>query len=128
MAQYILLIYAPTEGGPSPEELEAEMPRWFAYTQEIQDAGVMRAGEALHGADSATTVRVRDGKRLTSDGPFAETKEVLGGYYVIDVPDLDAALAWAEKIPSVGYGSVEVRPVMVFDDVPSEGAQQGASA
>jgi hypothetical protein len=128
MAQYILLIYAPTEGGPSPEELEAEMPRWFAYTQELQDAGVMRAGEALHGADSATTVRVRDGKRLTSDGPFAETKEVLGGYYVIDVPDLDAALAWAEKIPSVGYGSVEVRPVMVFDDVPSEGAQQGASA
>jgi hypothetical protein len=128
MAQYILLIYAPTEGGPSPEELEAEMPRWFAYTQELQDAGVIRAGEALHGADSATTVRVRDGKRLTSDGPFAETKEVLGGYYVIDVPDLDAALAWAEKIPSVGYGSVEVRPVMVFDDVPSEGAQQGASA
>jgi hypothetical protein len=128
MAQYILLIYAPTEGGPSPEELEAEMPRWFAYTQELQDAGVMRAGEALHGTDAATTVRVRDGKRLTSDGPFAETKEVLGGYYVIDVPDLDAALAWAEKIPSVGYGSVEVRPVMVFDDVPSEGAQQGASA
>ena len=128
MAQYILLIYAPTEGGPSPEELEAEMPRWFAYTQELQDAGVIRAGEALHGTDAATTVRVRDGKRLTSDGPFAETKEVLGGYYVIDVPDLDAALAWAEKIPSVGYGSVEVRPVMVFDDVPSEGAQQGASA
>jgi len=128
MAQYILLIYAPTEGGPSPEELEAEMPRWFAYTQELQDAGVIRAGEALHGADSATTVRVRDGKRLTSDGPFAETKEVLGGYYVVDVPDLDAALAWAEKIPSVGYGSVEVRPVMVFDDVPSEGAKQGASA
>jgi hypothetical protein len=128
MAQYILLIYAPTEGGPSPAELEAEMPRWFAYTQELQDAGVMRAGEALHGTDAATTVRVRDGKRLSSDGPFAETKEVLGGYYVIDVADLDAALAWAEKIPSVGYGSVEVRPVMVFDDVPSEGAQQGASA
>jgi hypothetical protein len=71
---------------------------------------------------------VRDGQRLTSDGPFAETKEVLGGYYVIDVPDLDAALKWAEKIPSVGYGSVEVRPVMVFDDMPSEAAQQGAQA
>jgi hypothetical protein len=128
MAQYILLIYSPTEGGPSPEELEAEMPRWFSYTQELQEAGVMRAGEALHAADAATTVRVRDGQRLTSDGPFAETKEVLGGYYVIDVPDLDAALQWAEKIPSVGYGSVEVRPVMVFDDVPSEAAQQGAQA
>jgi hypothetical protein len=88
----------------------------------------MRAGEALQGGDTATTVRVRDGQRLTSDGPFAETKEVLGGYYVIDVPDLDAALAWAEKIPSVGYGSVEVRPVMVFDDMPSEAAQAGAEA
>ena len=99
MAQYILLIYAPTEGGPSPEEMEAEMPRWFSYTQELQDAGVMRAGEALHGADSATTVRVRDGQRLASDGPFAETKEVLGGYYVIDVPDLDAALAVGREDP-----------------------------
>ena len=128
MAQYILLIYAPTEGGPSPEKLEAEMPRWFAYTQELQDAGVIRAGEALHGTDAATTVRVRDGKRLTSDGPFAETKEVLGGYYVVDVPDLDAALAWAGKIPSVGYGSVEVRPVMVFDQAEAPQAAQSAEA
>jgi hypothetical protein len=128
MAQYILLIYGPTDTGWTPEEMEAEMPRWFEYTQALQDAGVMLAGEALQGVETATTVRVRDGKRLTSDGPFAETKEVLGGYYVIDVPDLDAALAWAEKIPNVGYGSVEVRPVMVFDDAPSEAAQQGASA
>ena len=128
MAQYILLIYSPTEGGPSPEEMEAEMPRWFSYTHELQHAGVMRAGEALHPVDSATTVRVRDGKRLTSDGPFAETKEVLGGYYVIDVPDLDAALQWAEKMPNIAYGSVEVRPVMVFDDMPSDAAQAGAEA
>ena len=128
MAQYILLLYSPTEGGPSPEEQEAEMPRWFSYTQEVQDAGVMRGGEALHGTDSATTVRVRDGKRLISDGPFAETKEALGGYYVIDVPDLEAAVEWAAKIPSVGYGSVEVRPIMVFDDMPSDAAQAGAEA
>jgi hypothetical protein len=128
MAQYILLIYAPTEGGPSPEEMEAEMPRWFSYTQELQDAGVMRAGEALQPTDTATTVRVRDGQRLTTDGPFAETKEVLGGYYIIDVADLDAALAWAERIPSVGYGSVEVRPVMVFDQAEAPSAAQGASA
>jgi hypothetical protein len=128
MAQYILLIYAPTEGGPSPEEMEAEMGRWWEYTQALRDAGVMLAGEALQGSETATTVRVRDGQRLTSDGPFAETKEVLGGYYVIDVPDLDAALEWAEKIPSVGYGSVEVRPVMVFDDVPSATAEAGAEA
>jgi hypothetical protein len=128
MAQYILLIYAPTEGGPSPEEMEAEMGRWWEYTQALRDAGVMLAGEALQGSETATTVRVRDGQRLTSDGPFAETKEVLGGYYVIDVPDLDAALEWAETIPSVGYGSVEVRPVMVFDDVPSATAEAGAEA
>ena len=104
------------------------MPRWFEYTQALRDAGVMVAGEALQEADTATTVRVRNGQRLTSDGPFAETKEVLGGYYVIDVADLDAALSWAERIPNVGYGSVEVRPVMVFDDMPSEAAQQGAQA
>jgi hypothetical protein len=128
MAQYILLIYGPTETGWTPEEMEAEMPRWFAYTQALQDAGVMRGGEALQPVETATTVRVRDGRRLTSDGPFAETKEVLGGYYVIDVPDLDTALGWAEKIPNVGYGSVEVRPLMVFDDTPSEATQAGAEA
>ena len=128
MPQYMLLIYSPTEGGPSPEEAQAELPRWFEYTQQLQESGAMVAGDALQPVDTATTVRVRDGERLTSDGPFAETKEVLGGYYVIDVPDLDAALAWAEKIPNVGYGSVEVRPVMVFDDAPSEAAQQGAQA
>ena len=88
------------------------MPRWFAYTQEIQDAGVMRAGEALHGADSATTVRVRDGKRLTSDGPFAETKEVLGGFYVLECADLDEAIEIAAKHPAAGYGTIEIRPVL----------------
>jgi hypothetical protein len=128
MAQYILLIYGPTEGGPSPEEMEAEMPRWYEYTQALQDAGVMRGGEALQWVETATTVRVRNGERLVSDGPFAETKEALGGYYVIDVADLDAALSWAERMPNIGYGSVEVRPVMVFDDMPSEAAQQGAQA
>ena len=115
MPQYMLLIYSPTEGGPSPEEAQAELPRWFEYTQQLQESGAMVAGDALQPVDTATTVRVRDGERLTSDGPFAETKEVLGGYYIIDVADLDAALAWAERIPSIGYGSVEVRPVMVFD-------------
>ena len=123
MAQYMLLIYGPTEGGPSPEELEAEMPRWFEYTQELQEAGVLRAGDALYPTDAATTVRVRNGDTLVSDGPFAETKEVLGGYYTIDVPDLDSALKWAAKVPNVGYGSIEVRPLMVFDA--PDGAAQG---
>lgn len=121
MPQYMLLIYQPTEGGPSPEELQAESPRWFAYTQQLQESGVMVAGDALQPLETATTVRVRDSETLLTDGPFAETKEALGGYYILDVPDLDAALAWAAKMPNIAYGSVEVRPVMVFDpqDMPA---------
>jgi hypothetical protein len=113
--QYMMLIYTPVQGGPSPEELQEAHPRWMQYTQDLRDAGVLVAGDALQGLDTATAVRVRDDETLVSDGPFAETKEMLGGYYLIDVPDLDSALAWAAKIPSVGYGSVEVRPIMVFD-------------
>ncbi len=92
MPQYMLLIYSPTEGGPSQEERAAQMPRWYEYTQGLQDAGVLVAGDALHGTDAATTVRVRAGETQITDGPFAETKEILGGYYIIDVPDLDTAL------------------------------------
>jgi hypothetical protein len=119
MPQYMLLIYGPTEGGPSPEEMQAEFPRWMQYTQELQSSGVMVAGDALQGADTATTVRVRDGETVLSDGPYAETKELLGGFYIVDVPDLDAALKLAARMPNIAYGSVEVRPVMVFDNQPS---------
>lgn len=115
MPQYMLLIYSPTDARPSDDELQAEMPKWFEYTTALQESGAMVAGDALEPIDTATTVRVRDGETVISDGPFAETKEALGGYYLVDVPDLDAALAWAAKIPNVGYGSVEVRPVVVFD-------------
>ena len=86
-----------------------------AYDEKIKASGHCLASEALQPVQTATTVRVRNGKVSVTDGPFAETKEMLGGYYLIDVPDLDAALGWAAKIPSVGYGSVEVRPIMVFD-------------
>ena len=113
--QYMLLIYVPSDGSE-----QAESSAWMRYTQELQEAGVMVAGDGLQGLDTAQTVRVRDGGTVVTDGPFAETKEMLGGYYLIDVPDLDAALAWAAKIPSVGFGSVEVRPVMVFDAVEAE--------
>jgi len=116
MPQYLLLIYSPADRSPSPEELEAEMPKWFSYTQELQDSGAMVAGNALQPVETATTVRVREGETVLTDGPFAETKEALGGYYLVDVPDLDAALKWAAKIPNVGYGSVEVRPIVVFED------------
>jgi hypothetical protein len=127
--QYMLLIYSPAEGGPSPEEMQAEMPRWFEYTQALQDSGAMVAGDALQPIDTATTVRVRDGETVITDGPFAETKEILGGYYIVDVPDLDAALQWAARIPNAPYGSVEVRPVMVFSDTDqAAGTQAGAQA
>jgi hypothetical protein len=115
MPQYMILIYAPTEGGPSPEEMQAEFPKWMQYTEDLRASGVMTAGDALQPIDTATTVRVRDGETVLSDGPFAETKEALGGYYIVDVPDLDEAVKWAAKIPSAPYGSVEVRPVMVFE-------------
>jgi hypothetical protein len=122
MPQYMLLIYTPAEGGPSPEERAAELPRWFEYTQALRDAGVMVAGEALEPPDAARTVRVRAGERRVAAGPFAATAEVLGGYYVVDVPDIAAAEDWAERIPSAPYGSVEVRPIMVFPETETEAA------
>ena len=126
MPQYMLLIYSP-ERDITAEEMAAEMPRWTDYTQGLQDAGVMKGGDALHPADSATTVRVRDGETQIVDGPFAETKETLGGYYVIEVPDLDAALRYASKMPNVSYGSVEVRPVVDFT-AGSVGGEQASAA
>ncbi|MEL6983749.1 MAG: YciI family protein [Actinomycetota bacterium] len=118
--RYMLLLYSAEDAGPQPEteEFGAEMEKWFAYTNEITEAGHMLGGEALQGSETATTVQVRDGKALTTDGPFAETKEVLGGFYMIDVPDLDAAREWAAKIPSAPYGSVEIRPIM---EIPTDG-------
>jgi hypothetical protein len=96
-----------TEQGADPN-VTAE---YGTFTREIADSGEMVAGEALQPTDTATTVRVRDGKRATTDGPFAETKEVLAGFYLVDVKDLDRALELAAKIPGARTGSVEVRPV-----------------
>jgi len=119
MPQYMLLIYSPAGAGPStPDELAAQHDQWVAVTREMVRAGVRVAGDALESVDTATTVRVRGGETVVSDGPFADTKELLGGYYILDVPDLDAALAWAARLPNAGYGSVEVRPVMVLADMP----------
>ncbi|MEZ5371544.1 MAG: YciI family protein [Microthrixaceae bacterium] len=115
--QYMLLLYSADDAGPARGSAEqaAEMPLWMAYGEALGQAGAFVAGDALHPADSATTVRVRDGRTVSTDGPFAETKEVLGGFYLIDVEDLDAAIEWASKVPLAPYGSVEIRPVMVFD-------------
>jgi hypothetical protein len=114
MPQYMLLIYGPGEDTRTPEEVAAEHPRWMAYTEEMEKAGVLRAGDALHPVETATTVRGRAGEVEITDGPFAETKEILAGYYTIEVPDLDSALKWASRAPIVGRGAVEVRPVVDF--------------
>ena len=114
---HALLIYSDPAKDPAPEspQAQAEFQQWMQYTEELGASGGLKAGEALQSGETATTVRVRDGETLLTDGPFAETKEVLGGFYVIDVPDLDAAIEWAAKIPNVGYGSIEVRPVVSFE-------------
>jgi hypothetical protein len=127
MPQYMLLIYVPTEGGLSPEEQQAEGPLWFEYTEGLRNAGVLVAGDALHDVATATTVRVRDDETQITDGPFAETKEFLGGYYIVDVPDLDTAMQHAATIPSVGRGSVEVRPVMDTSQMPAPEDQAAAA-
>jgi hypothetical protein len=106
MPQYMLLIYGPAGQAPTPEEMAAAMPRWNAYTEDLQNAGIMRAGDALHGAEAATTVRVRDGETQVTDGPFAETKETLGGYYLIEVPDLDTALKYAARMPNITFSAM----------------------
>lgn len=117
--QYMILIYA-EEAPPTgtPEEQAAEMQKWFEYTTDMQNAGVHIAGEPLQPSATATTVRVRNDETLTTDGPFAETKEVLGGYYLIDVPHLDDALKWAAACPGAHYGSIEVRPLMELPPAP----------
>ncbi|MFW2383191.1 MAG: YciI family protein [Acidimicrobiales bacterium] len=114
--KYALLLYSdesitPDFGTP---EMDAEMQEWFKFTTDLEAAGRHLGGEALHPAGAATTVRVRDGKTITSDGPFAETKEALGGFYLIEAENLDEATTWALKIPNVGYGTVEIRPIMEF--------------
>ncbi|HXV92749.1 MAG TPA: YciI family protein [Pseudonocardia sp.] len=89
---------------------------WATYTRALQEAGVLVGGAALHGPEAATSVRVRDGRRLLVDGPFTETKEHLIGYYVIDVPDLDTAIGWAARVPNARTGTIEVRPVQPGSD------------
>ena len=105
--QYMLLIYS-QEGGPDDPEV---MKRYGAFTQEVRDAGKLVAGDRLEPSTAATTVRIRNGETLTTDGPFAETKEQLGGYYILECDNLDEALAYAAKIPAAEHGSVEVRPI-----------------
>jgi hypothetical protein len=116
--QYMLLIYDDEAqfAGMGDEERNRLMGEYFAYTDELRQAGAFVAGDALQPTPSATSVRLRDGERLVTDGPYAETKEQLGGYYLIDAPNLDDAIEAASKMPNiVTGGSVEVRPIQEFD-------------
>lgn len=114
--KYMLLIYSEPDSGPAPgsPEADAENSAYVALSTELATSGKLVSGEPLQGIDTATSITVRDGKAITTDGPFAETKEILGGYYLIDVPDLDEALRWAAKIPTAAHGTVEVRPLLDF--------------
>jgi hypothetical protein len=115
--QYMLLIYndparEPAYGTPAFQEM---MAGFFALNERMNADGVLRSGEGLQGVETATSLRIKSGKVETMDGPFAETREHLGGYYVIDVPDLDAALKYAALIPAAQFGTIEVRPLMDYN-------------
>ena len=116
--RYMLLIYGDESGwgNLSEADQQAEMAKWFAYTEEMKKAGVSTQGDALQPTATATTVRDNGGEPLVTDGPFAETKEQLGGYYLLDVADLDEAIKWAHKCPGAQNGTIELRPIMEFPD------------
>lgn len=111
--RYLLLIYGDESTAPANDEAMAAMwTEYGAFSQDIAERGMLVVGEALQPPAAATTVRVRDGRTLTTDGPFAETKEVLGGFYMIQAADLDEAIETAARIPGARFGSIEVRPIM----------------
>lgn len=111
--KYLLMIYASeaAENAMPPAEMGAIMQAYGAYSDALVKAGVMQGGERLRPTADATSVRVRNGKSEVLNGPYADTQEQLGGYYIIDVPDLDAALQWAARCPTSAYGTIEVRPI-----------------
>ena len=111
--KYMLLMYANESEAPeySPEEFQAIAQVWSALGKEAEAAGVLVSSNGLSPISDATTVRIRDGKTLITDGPFAETHEQLGGYFLLECKDLDEAIGWAAKIPTAKYGSIEVRPL-----------------
>ncbi len=128
MPQYMLLIYGPADGPPASVDLEAQGPRWDAYTQDLVEAGLLVGGDQLQSTESATTVRVRDGETQILDGPFAATKEFLAGYYLLQAPDLDTVLRQAARVPHIDYGSVEVRPIMERSAAPGVGGESQTPA
>jgi len=116
--RYVMLIYGNESVEATVEQRENIMEEYFAFNAEAKERGVYRAGDALQSTTTATTVRVRDGGISAIDGPFAETKEQLGGFYILDCKDLDEALEFGAKIPGAQFGSVEVRPIMEIQGRP----------
>ena len=116
--QFLLMIYASEAGwnAATPAEQEQGLAAYTAYTQALKKAGVLAGSNRLRDVESATTVRMQNGKSQVLNGPFAETKEQLGGYYLIDVPDLDTAISWAARCPGASHGTVEVRPIWPMAD------------
>ena len=117
MPEYMLLLYAPEND--KPDDRWADMPLWLELTESLRRAGLLVASAPLHSADSATTVRVRSSEVQLTDGPFATTKEILAGYYVLNCADLDEALHHAARMPTAQRGSVEVRPIMSAEEIPT---------
>lgn len=116
MPQFMLLIYGDPANAPGPEEQEEQYAEWLNYTNSLVATGTLVSGAPLEAAETATTVRVRDGDTQISDGPALDSQEILGGYYLVNVPDRESAVALAERMPNIEYGSVEVRPVVVFPE------------
>jgi hypothetical protein len=117
--RYLILIYEQNSANPPAEPMPADQraattAAYNAYTAMLKERGHFLGGEALQPVTAATTIRVRDGQTMTTDGPFAETKEALGGFYMIEAADLDEALALAAGVPAAQYGSIEVRPIWEY--------------
>ena len=111
--QYMFLIYSNEKDWHTMSESQREqgMAAYTAYTEALRKADVLKASDRLRPTSDSTTVRITNGKSQVLDGPYADTKEQLGGFYIVDVPDLDAALSWAARCPGASHGSVEVRPI-----------------
>jgi hypothetical protein len=120
MPRYLVLLYAPEGEEAVDRQRWAQLPLWLELTESLREAGLLVANGALHRTESATTVRVRNGETEMTDGPFAVTKEVLAGFYVLDCDGLDEALRHAGRFPTAEFGSVEVRPIMGPGDLPAD--------
>jgi hypothetical protein len=127
MPNYMLLFYADEADAAENARRNAERPEWMERAEELTARGVLLANGRLHGSEAATTVRVVDGETELTDGPFAVTKEILGGYWLVDVPDLDEAVKIAASLPLARYGKVEVRPQMTLEEA-TRAAEEAVAA